>query len=111
MGGRIFSFSHASLCQSILIYPSIIGMVNREERHGLRMLFSRLLFISESCGANYEMPFSTRNAQCSLLISAELCSFILGVCDPHETSSTSTLNASKILFLSVFECPVALTMG
>lgn len=55
------------------------------------------------------MPFSTGKAQCNLLISAELCSFILGLCNPHETSSTS--NAPKILSLSVFECPVALTMG
>lgn len=57
------------------------------------------------------MPFSTRKAQCNLLISAELCSCILGMCNPQETSSTSTLNAPKILSLSVFECPVALTMG
>lgn len=57
------------------------------------------------------MPFSTRKAQCNLLISAELCSFILPMCNPHETSSTLTPNAPKILSLGVFECPVALTRG
>lgn len=57
------------------------------------------------------MPFSTRKAQCNLLISAELRLFILPVRNPHETSSTSTLDAPKILSFSVFGCPGALTMG
>lgn len=46
----------------------------------------------------------------NLLVSTELCYFILSMCNLDETS-TLAINASKIMSLSVFECFVTVAMG